>query len=86
MFDMCLELFCYVGVSPELRRLISWMMDPLPQQRFVAFLCRILVLFRVDEQGLKKKKKSSELPLKLYNVLALDKSVHGKTSLADIFA
>jgi len=24
------------GVSPELRRLISWMMDPLPQQRFVA--------------------------------------------------
>jgi len=49
---MPLKLFCYVGVSPELRRLISWMMDPLPQQRFVAFLCRILLLFFVDEQGL----------------------------------
>jgi len=37
--------FFPLGLSPELRRLISWMMDSLPQQRSVAFLWIILMLF-----------------------------------------
>ena len=40
-FDICINKMIYVlycitaGMSPDLRRLIVWMMNPLPQHRFV---------------------------------------------------